>query len=34
MLAPGTTVYLNTWRDGEAMQVKLMLGSAQCRTSG
>jgi serine protease Do len=34
MLAPGTSVYLNTWRDGEAMQVKLILGSAQCRTSG
>ena len=34
MMAPGTSVYLNTWRDGEAMQVKLMLGSAQCRTSG
>ena len=34
MMAPGTSVYLDTWRDGEAMQVKLMLGSAQCRTSG
>jgi serine protease Do len=34
MMAPGTSVYLNTWRDGEEMQVKLTLGSAQCRTSG
>jgi S1-C subfamily serine protease len=34
MMSPGTPVYLNTWRDGEAMQVKLILGSAQCRTSG
>ena len=34
MMAPGTSVYLNTWRDGEAIQVKLILGSAQCRTSG
>jgi serine protease Do len=33
-MAPGTSVDLDTWRDGEAMQVKLMLGSAQCRTSG
>jgi serine protease Do len=34
MMAPGTSVYLNIWRDGEAMQVKLILGSAQCRTRG
>jgi serine protease Do len=33
-MAPGTSVDLDTWCDGEAMQVKLMLGSAQCRTSG
>jgi hypothetical protein len=33
-MAPGTSVDLDTWRDGEAMQVKLMLGSAQCQTSG
>ena len=34
MMAPGTLVYLDTWRDGETMQVKLMLGSAQCPTGG
>jgi serine protease Do len=34
MMAPGTSVYLNTWRDGEAREVSLTLGSAQCRTSG
>jgi serine protease Do len=34
MMAPGTSVYLDTSRNGEAMQVKLTLGSAQCRTSG
>ena len=34
MMAPGTPVYLSTWRDGEAIQVKLILGSAQCRTIG
>ena len=34
MMAPGTLVYLDTWRDGETIQVKLMLGSAECRTSG
>ena len=33
-MAPGTTVYLATWRDGEARQVTLTLGSAPCRTSG
>ena len=34
MMAPGTSVSLNTSRNGEAMQVNLVLGSAQCRTSG
>jgi serine protease Do len=34
MMAPSTSVYLDTSRNGEAMQVKLTLGSAQCRTSG
>jgi serine protease Do len=34
MMAPGTSVYLNTWRNGEARKVRLTLGSAQCRTSG
>ena len=34
MMAPGTPVYLDTSRNGEAMQVKLILGSAQCRTNG
>jgi serine protease Do len=34
MMAPGTSVHLNTWRDGQAMQVRLILGSAPCRTSG
>jgi serine protease Do len=33
-IAPGATVYLDTWRDGEAMQVKVILGSAPCRASG
>ena len=33
-MAPGTTVYFDTSRNGEAMQVRLILGSAQCRTSG
>jgi serine protease Do len=30
--APGTTVYLDTWRDREAMQVRLVLGSIRCRS--
>jgi S1-C subfamily serine protease len=30
MMAPGTSVYLNTSRNGEAMQVTLILGSAPC----
>jgi serine protease Do len=34
MMAPGTSVYLNTWRDGEAREVSLTLGSAHCRKSG
>jgi serine protease Do len=34
MMAPGTSVCLNTWRSGEAMQVTVVLGSVQCRTSG
>jgi S1-C subfamily serine protease len=33
-MAPGTTVYLNTVRNGETMPIKLIIGSAQCRTSG
>ena len=33
-MAPGTTVYLDTLRDGEAMQVKVILGSVPCRASG
>ena len=33
-MAPGTTVHLSTWRDGELIEVRLVLGSAQCRTSG
>jgi len=28
--APGTTVYLDTWRDRQAMQVELVLGSIRC----
>jgi serine protease Do len=30
MMAPGTTVYLNTWRDGQLMPVSVTLGSAPC----
>jgi serine protease Do len=30
--APGTTVYLDTWRDRQAMQVRLVLGSIRCRS--
>jgi serine protease Do len=33
-MAPGTSVYLDTWRDGEAIQAKLILGSAPCRARG
>ena len=33
-MAPGATVYLDTRRDGQAMQVKVILGSAPCRASG
>ena len=32
--APGTTVYLSTVRNGERMPIKLIIGSAPCRTSG
>jgi membrane-associated protease RseP (regulator of RpoE activity) len=32
--APGTTLYLNTVRNGETMLVKLIIGSAPCRASG
>jgi hypothetical protein len=34
MMAPGTSVYLNTWRGGGTMQVTVVLGSTQCRTCG
>jgi len=34
MTAPGTTVYLNTVRNGETMPIKLIIGSAQCPTNG
>jgi serine protease Do len=30
-MAPGTTVHLYTWRDGQPRQVKLVLGSVHCR---
>jgi serine protease Do len=33
-MAPGTTVYLATWRDGQPRQVTLTLGAAPCRASG
>jgi serine protease Do len=32
--APGASVHFDTWRDGEAMQVTVILGSAKCRTDG
>jgi len=34
MTAPGTSVYLNTSRNGETMQVTLILASTPCRSSG
>jgi len=34
MTAPGTTVYLSTLRNGEAIPIKLTIGSTQCKTSG
>jgi serine protease Do len=34
MMAPGASVYLKTWRNGEAREVRLTLGSAQCGTRG
>jgi serine protease Do len=33
-MAPGAQVYLYTWRDGEARQITLTVGSTQCRTNG
>jgi len=34
-MAPGTSVYLDTWRDRQATQVTVVLGgSAPCHTSG
>ena len=33
-MAPGTTVYLATWRNGEARQITMTVGSALRRTSG
>jgi serine protease Do len=34
IMAPGRSVNLDTWRDRQAMQVMVILGSAPCRTSG
>jgi S1-C subfamily serine protease len=34
MTAPGTSVYFNTSRNGEALQITLILGSTPCRASG
>ncbi|HXW31427.1 MAG TPA: PDZ domain-containing protein [Xanthobacteraceae bacterium] len=34
MMAPGTSVYLNTSRNGEIMQITLILASSPCRSSG
>jgi S1-C subfamily serine protease len=31
--APGTTVYLTTWRDQQLIERKVVVGSAQCRGS-
>jgi serine protease Do len=33
-MAPGTSVYLDTWRDRQATQVTVVLGSVPCHTSG
>jgi serine protease Do len=33
-MSPGSQVYLSTSRNGEAMEQRLVLGSAQCRTNG
>ena len=30
MMAPSTSVYLDTWRSGEFMQVTVILGSSEC----
>ena len=32
-MAPGTTVYLDALRNGEAIQFKVILGSGPCATS-
>jgi len=34
VMAPNATVYLDTRRDGVAMQIKVILGSAPCRAPG
>jgi S1-C subfamily serine protease len=34
MTAPGTTVYLNTVRNGETIPIKLRIGSARCGRNG
>jgi serine protease Do len=34
MTAPGTTVYLNTVRNGETIPIKLIVGSAPCGRNG
>jgi serine protease Do len=34
MMAPGTPVYFDTSRNGEAMPVRVILGAIQCRKSG
>jgi hypothetical protein len=34
MMAPGTSVYLTTSRDGETREVSLTLGSTQCTRAG
>jgi S1-C subfamily serine protease len=33
-MAPGSPVYLTTWRNGENIEIRLTLGSARCRTNG
>jgi hypothetical protein len=30
-MAPGTSAYLSTWRDGQPREVTLVLGSTSCR---
>ena len=34
MTAPGTTLYLNTVRNGETILIKLIIGSARCGANG